>query len=354
MDVYLRGSSPAAVTAAILILTRARQLGDRITVYVVGDPDDAMKILGPALCYAPVLASCGVGREFGSGATVVIPGSPGEPLLVTIQPHGIGGWFPVDRKGNGAHPATQAFVRLSHDPRVEARHLSKEMRRAMEGLGLSTDPAVLDVLFGVEGPPLLRIAIALRAGRAMSGGRGESITRLLTGNGHGDPIAGEFEPERTREFAESGKLNWILDGFSTTVRDRIEEWVATFQRLSKEDGGRDLVLLHHLAEIASHLVLLPPHSILPPLGAAEDSVAVGLKSALSADDEQGDANAELRRMFVFLGGRFTQSPPSHVLDVGNEPPPKDTLGRLEWFCSQVRLGRKRADEMWPNIIDPPS
>src|SRR5690606_30197650 len=110
-----------------------------------------------------------------SGATVVVPGPPHKPLMVTVHPHGESGWFFVDRSGQGAHPATQAFVRLSRDPRPLARELGKDIRRAMEALGLSTDPAVLDVLFGADVPPLTRLAVGLRTGRAMAGGRGEPI-----------------------------------------------------------------------------------------------------------------------------------------------------------------------------------
>ena len=181
MDVCLRGSSPGATTAGIMLLTRARQLGYSLSVSVVGDPDDIVAIPGPAVCYAPVLASCGVGREDGSGATVVVPGPPGAPVMVTVHPHGVSGWFYVDRSGNGHHPATQAYVRLTRDPRPGARELARSLRKALDVLGCSTDPAVLDVLFGPDVPPLTRLAVALRAGRAMTGGRGEPITRYTSG-----------------------------------------------------------------------------------------------------------------------------------------------------------------------------
>ena len=80
MEVYLKGSSPGATTAGILLLTRARQLGYRLEVFVVGDPDDVVPICGPAILYAPVLAGCGIGREYGSGATVVLPGPPTQEI----------------------------------------------------------------------------------------------------------------------------------------------------------------------------------------------------------------------------------------------------------------------------------
>lgn len=355
MEVTLRGSSPSTMTAGIMLLTRARQLGFRLDVHVVGDPAELRAVHGPAVLYAPVLASCGVGREFGSGATVVLPGPPGTPLRTTVTPHGVGGWFLVDRAGEGAHPATQAFVRLARDPRVEARHLGKEMRRGMEALGLATDTAVCDVLFGAPVPPLLRLAIGLRCGRAMSGGRGDAITRYLSGglDTAGEPLSDEMSTDAIIAMVRSGDLNWVFDRLSTAVRDRVETWVQTALALADDDGGRDLDLLAQLALLLSHLAQLPVHSILPPLGAAEDSVAVALRDAMRADGVS-DANQELLQMFKFLGGRFVSEARYPLLVDEATPPedPNDVVAHLEWFGSQVRIGRKRADALWDDIFDP--
>lgn len=351
MEVTLEGSSPAATTAGIMLLTRARQLGYRLAVSVVGDPEDVVSVVGPALLYAPVLASCGVGREAGSGATVVVPGPPDNPLMVTVHPHGESGWFFVDRDGQGAHPATKAFVRLSRDPRPQARELGRDIRKAMEALGLSTDPAVLDVLFGADVPPLTRLAVGLRAGRALSGGRGEPVTRFVSGTVERDPLPPTYDSTKDEMLTGPDGMTWILDGLSTAVRDHAERVIQNAQALAREDGGRDLVLLYHLAEMASQLVQLPPHSILPPLGAAEDSVATGLKSALTASGES-DANRSLVQMFRFLGGVYVPES-HHAFQVSNSEPPKERVARWQWFCSEVRRGRKQADALWPNIIDPP-
>jgi hypothetical protein len=294
-----------------------------------------------------------VGREEGSGATVVVPGPPGKPVMVTVHPHGESGWFFVDRSGNGHHPATQAFVRLSRDPRPKARDLGRELRRAMEGLGLSTDPAVLDVLFGADVPPLTRLAVGLRAGRAMSGGRGEPITRFTTGAAAQEPLPVRYDEIVHRELLMQPEgLRWILDALPTSVRDRAESFVQDARDLAHEDGGRELVLLYHLAELASNLVQLPPNSILPPLGAAEDSVATGLRSALAAEGD-GDANRQLSQVFQFLGGRYVPSA-EHAFFVCQETPPREHIARWQWFCGQVRQGKKVADAIWPQIVDPPS
>lgn len=352
MEVFLRGSSPGATTAGIMLLTRARQLGYRLDVSVVGDPEDILPMPGPAVCYAPVLASCGVGREEGSGATVVVPGPPGKPVMVTVHPHGESGWFFVDRSGNGHHPATQAYIRLSRDPRPKARELGLMVRRAMEALGLSTDTAILDVLFGADVSPTVRLAVGLRAGRAMAGGRGESITRFTTGSAEGDPLPAHFDEAHRSLLTAGDGLQWVLDGLAIGIRDRAEHFLRLARDLAAEDGGRDLVLLYHIAELASHLVQLPPQAILPPLGAAEDSVATGLKSALSAEGD-GDANRQLSQVFQFLGGRFVAEA-EHSFFVCHEPSPREHIARWQWFCGQVRQGRKRADVLWQQIFDPPS
>lgn len=357
MDVALQGSSPSTVVAGIMLLTRARQLGFRVDVSIVGDPDTMTRVPGPAVVYAPVLASCGVGRELGSGATVVVPGPPGDPVLATLTPHGVGGWFLVDRTGAGMHPATQAFVRLSTDARTPARALGRDVRRGLEALGCAPDPAVLDVLFGAPVPPLLRVAVALRAGRAMHGGRGTSITRLLSGpvEQARDPIAADQATADVLRQLREGDLRWISDRLSTSVRDRAQDWIDTALALADEDHGRDLELLRAVVELASHLTQLPVASILPPLGAAEDSVAVGLQNALRAEGD-GDANGQLAQVFRFLGGRFVHHDP-HAVTVSSAPSPTDEddhVALWQWFCAEVRRGRKRADALWEEVFDPAS
>lgn len=352
MDIALKGSSPGATTAGILLLTRARQLGLPLKVSVVGDENEAVEVPGPAVLYAPVLASCAVGRQHGYGATVVIPGPPGKPVLVTLNPHGEGGWFRVDRTGKGAHPATRAAIALARDDRSPARELARDLRRAMSGLGMSTDPAVLDVLFGAEVPTLTRLAVGLRAGRAMSGGRGEPITRFLSGSvTDRDPLP--LRPPADLAAAISPEsLRWILDGLSTVVSDEAEAALQCAIALRNSGDADADLLLYSIAEIASHLVQLPEHSILPPLGAAEDSVAVGLRAALTAEGE-GDANRELRQTFRFLGGRYIPHA-DHAYQVTDSTPPKDEADLWSWFGAEVRKGRKQADALWPVIVDPPS
>ena len=179
MHVALEGSSSAALTAGILLLSRARSFGFPMQVDVVGDPAEITVVEGPALVHSPVISSCGIGRELGSGALVIVPGPAEAPLAVCLEDGGLGEWFHVDRSGNGCHPHTQLFVSLCREQRPGLRELGRQLRRAFQALGCAPEPAVLDLLFGAPMPPLLRGALALRAGRAMSGSRGETLARYL-------------------------------------------------------------------------------------------------------------------------------------------------------------------------------
>lgn len=352
MHLTLAGSSPGAHTAGILLLTRARQLGLPLTVAILGDPKQVHPVYGPAVVYAPVLASCGVGREAGSGATVVVAGPPGEPVLVSVSPHGVDGWFEVDRNGRGAHPGARAFAALSVDPRPEARELARQLGEALSALGLSTDPAVLDVLFSADVPPLTRLSVALRTGRALSGQRGQPITRFISGtpSWDEDPLPYALPNDIFSSLIDDGGLQWVFDGLSPAVRGRAESFVRSARAVSAAGGPDTLPLLYALAEITSHLVQLPPQSILPPLGAAEDSVAVGLVAALNAEGP-GDAAEELAQVYRFLGGKYV-SEAEHIERVADAPAPEDRVERWRWFCGQSRQGRKDADALWSRLSDP--
>lgn len=350
MHVALRGSSPGATTAAILLMTRARQLGLRVDVAIVGDPDDITLVPGPAVVHAPVLASCGVGRKDGMGGTVIVSGPPTEPLLVCVQNHGEDGWFEVDRGHTGCHPATRAYVRLTQDARVDARHLAKDLRRSLAGLGMSLEPAVLDVLFGAPVPPLTRISLALRAGRHLSGSRGQPLTRFLVPDDQDhDPLPDSFDRDRAAALLRDGELDWVVNRLSLTVRDRIEDWLALARRLADEDGGRDLELVHALAVLASYLVQLPAQSILPPLDAAMDGVALSIGKGLQVGGD-GNASFQLGQVFRFLGGRYVEEA-DHAYDVDVHDPPDDRIGRWQWFCRAARIGQRRADEIWSDLWD---
>jgi len=349
MHVDLAGSSPATATAGIMLLTRARQIGYRVSVNIVGDASDITAVEGPALCYAPVLASCGVGRAMGSGATVIVPGPLTTPLIATVHPHGESGWFEVERTGHGAHAAAKEYVALSQDPRPRAREVGRRIRHAMKHLGLSRDAAVLDTLFGADVAPLTRIAVGLRAGRALSGQPSQPVTRFLMGDVERDPLPHVCGPEQ-QAFALTGDLQWILDGLSPTIRDEIETAFDDLRALSTD--GEYTYLIYHLLELVSQLIQLPSRSILPPLGAAEDSVATGLKSAMIAEGT-GDANRALSDTFTFLGGRYIEHS-DHAVSVGAPPDTTSRVALWEWFCKEVRIGRNCADSLWPDLIDPPS
>ncbi len=97
MTVSLQGNSPAALTAGILLLSRARSFGQRLDLEIVGDPLDITAVEGPALVHSAVLASCGIGRAQRS-----MCGPARRPCR--SAPRWRGHRFTIDR-GAGGHPA---------------------------------------------------------------------------------------------------------------------------------------------------------------------------------------------------------------------------------------------------------
>ena len=354
MSVALRGPSAATLPAGILLLSRARGFGQRLQVEIVGDPSAITPVEGPAVLHSTVLASCGVGRELGSGSLVIVPGPATRALAVSLSPEGESGWFRVDRSGSGHHPATQQFVRLCRDRDPTARELGRKLRVAMAALGCSAEPAVLDMLFESPIPPLLRIAVALRAGRAMGGsGAPAPITGFLDlpdESSLPDPIAlaVDSDPAALRALVGASGLDPVLDRLRLSVRDPVERWMHGILELGDDYTG----LLWALLTTLSNLTSLPPQVMLPPLLPSMDAVAVGLGTALGATRGVGDASHSLVEIFRFLGGRFT-SEARHPIDITGESAPEGRLERWEWLCQSARQSAAQADTLWRRVVDPP-
>lgn len=335
MNVALRGSSPATIVAGILLLARARSFGQRISVEIVGDPGDIGIVPGPAILHSAALASCGVGRELGQGALVIVPGSASDPLAVSLSPDGRQDWFFVDRTGAGFHPATRAFVRMRRDGRPIVRNHVRQFMRAMNSLGCASEPAILDVLFGAPAPPLTRLAVALRAGRSMTGMRGGPITGFFVGD--------------VDDGASTVALGDAIARLAPAFRGPVESWVAAAERFAAEDDDR--AFIDALSEIGAHLALLPPNSILPPLVPAADAVAFGLGRALGASQGNPEGQAALLETYRFLGGRFVASA-NHPVDLPADAPPVDRLGRWSWLSTHVALAAEQVERIWRNLMDP--
>lgn len=345
MSVILKGSSASALTAGILLLSRARGFGQRITVEIVGRPEEMTPVEGPAIFHSAVLAGCGVGRTLGSGALIIVPGPPTSPLAVSHSQNGAEGWFLVDRSGGGLHPATRQFVSLCRMRSAQGRELGRQMRVALSALGCSPEPAVLDLLLASPAPPTVRLALALRAGRAMSGRIGTPLTHYLTTDGLSEPL-----PETLEEISAAltpERTSALLDRIRLSARDEVEEWVSGMRELGTEHEH----LLFVLAELFSHVTSLPLQGMLAPLPPSMDAVAVGLGAALGATGGARDAMAELADVFRFLGGRFTDSA-EHPIQLSDEPPPADRLERWAWFARSARRSADDAEALWRRVVDP--
>ena len=335
MNVCLRGSSPATMVAGILLLSRARTFGQRIRVDILGDPSEIGIVTGPAVLHSDPLAACGVGRELGSGALVVVPGPSAAPLAVSLTPDGRGGWFEVAREGDGEHPATRALLALLREPPAGLAPLAAQVTAGFAALGVALEPAVLDLLFGAPVAPLARLAVALRAGRTLTGQRGAPVTAALIG-----PLAEGIDAVDAE--ATLGRLQPDLAAPLAALR-------AHAGRL-KSDGSPALAL--SIDELLSHFGLLPVGGILPPLDPATDAVAVGLARAITATSGRDQAQVALLDTYRFLGGGFVAKS-DWVVDLPADAPPTERLARWRWFCTQVSEAAARVDRIWRDLVDPP-
>lgn len=351
MAVQLQGPSAMALTAGILILSRARSFGQPFDVEIVGDPDAISPVVGPALVHAPVLASCGVGRELGHGGLVIVPGPASDPLACSLAEDGSRDWFLIDRAGGGQSAASQAFVALCRTRSPQLRTLGRDLRDGLARLGCPPEPAIIDLLCSAPAPPLVRLSLALRAGQAMTGTGRVSVTGYLepTLDTLPDPLPAGLDLAGLLQRRADGHLDVLLHRARVRVRDRLEDWLDAM--LQADPDGRFAPLVCGLAEVASHVAALPAHTVLPPLAPAGDAVAVGLGAALGAGEGQADANRSLIEMFRFLGGRFIDDARYPVM-LEFPPPPDDRVERWGWFCRATRQAADTADALWRRVVDP--
>jgi hypothetical protein len=350
MSISLRGPSPVTLTAGILLLSRARSFGIPVQVEIQGDPNTITPVLGPALVHAPVLATCGVGRELGQGALVAVPGPASDPMLMCLAPAGAGEWFQVDASGEGSHPATQAFVALARHPSLVARQAARQFHRLLHALGVPGEPAVLDLLFNAPAPPLTRVALAIRAGQAMTGESGIGITRWLRPTlNPPDPLPSGLSGVELMALWRAGDLDALIDRLIVRGAMDVNRWLEAIETLAPEMPAL-LDLVAELADLYAFLSLLPAGGMIPPPDAAADSVATGLGRVLGAAGGDVDANRSLCSVFHFLGGHFTASSP-YAIALEGPPAPEGRLAIWKWFCQGVQDAADHADLLWRRVID---
>lgn len=352
MSVELSGNSPAALTAGILLLSRARQFGQRLSVSVMGDPDQITPIEGPALVHSAVLASCGVGSRPGGGAVVVVPGPSEAPLAVCLSEHGIGGWFTVDRSGRGEHPATQALIRMCRSPDGRARRLGRELLQGVRGLGCMVEPAVIDLLLQAPVSPFQRATLGLRAGRALFGGRAapahDFLARATSSSAPTLPM--ECTLEQAVAVHRSGDLDAALQRVRPAARAGLSTWVGAMLDLAATHTDAEQVVCAVLDTIGP-VLSLPGAVVLPKLNKAADGVARCLTPALAAQAGNADAARDLVETFQFLGGKFVAHARFPVV-VPGDAPPEGRLARWRWFSASTHNAAATADTLWRRVIDP--
>ncbi len=351
MQVSLRGSSASTVTVGILLLTHARRLGERISVSIIGDPSDIADVLGPAIVHNAVLSGCGVGRVPNSNALVCVGGPAVAPLLVSLEPEGLTDWFPLDRSGAGLHSSSRSVMDLCRHPQPEGQNLGRMLRSALSALGCPTEPALLDLLFGAPVDPLERIALALAAGRAMTGTQGNPFNHFVH-SGVADLPDPLPPPVGEREYAvalQSGHIAQLLARVQPGVRDSVEDWINGMGQLDNSDSLHGLVCA--VAEIGSHLVSLPMAGMLPALRPSAASVAHHLGEAVGQMAGPHCAMRSLVDTFQFLGGSFVDHSPFAV-EISGAEPPDGRIERWQWLCQSAALARDESTRLWERMVDP--
>lgn len=350
MGVELRGNSAATLTAGILLMSRARSFGQRLSVSVVGSLDDITPVKGPALLSSAVLASCGVGERPGGGTLVVIPGPATAPLATCLGPEGDGPWFLLDRAGVGQHPATRSFIHLVRHPERAVRERGRELCNALGALGCPAEPGLLDLLFGAPVPDFLRLSVCLRAGRSMTGRSSTPLNRFLAPSAAlPDPIEGLHSLDCLDNAVQTGGFDSLLARATPHTRRRLERWFADMMVHARRDPELAPVLVG-LVTILGRVAGLPAQGMLPGLDGVKDRIAVGLGAGLSTTGDF-DANAALAQTFRFLGGRFVDSAP-YPVSLPDTPPPADRLQRWAWFAEATRTAADTADRLWRHVVDP--
>ena len=351
MSVELSGNSPAALTAGILLLSRARQFGQRLSVSVMGDPEQITPVEGPALVHSAVLASCGVGSRPGGGAVVVVPGPSEAPLAVCLDDDGAGSWFTVDRRGTGEHSATQALVRLCRSAHPQGRRLGRELLQALGGLGCMAEPAVLDLTLCAPVSPYHRVVLGLHAGQSLRTHRRVPLHDFLGPATSSEvQLPEELDLAAATEAHEHGIIDAALLRVKPEARPMLSAWIGGMLRHAQLDRDAATVICTVLDTLAPVLTM-PEAAVLPTLSTAAGGVANALPAAIGAQAGPSDAARGLVDTFRFLGGTFVDYARFPVV-ISGDPAPRGRLDRWRWFCASTRSAADTADALWRRVVDP--
>jgi len=323
--------------------------GQRITVEIVGEANNITPVTGPAVVHSPVLASCGVGQKDRDGGLVIVPGHASAPLSLSFREGGSDEWFMVDRAGVGINNATQQFVKLCRNRNADRRRLGQQLTRAMHVLGCAPEPAVLDVFFGAPSNPLVRLAIALRAGRSMDGRRGEPLNKFFSGEETKGLPPGGFDVEDIRQLNpnDPAGMQRLLQLLPKSTRASA---IDTFTKMGHL-GDECHHLLRGLVEHLDGLAAMPEGPSLPRLTPAMDTVAVALGSAIGSTDGQQDAMRQLHDVFLFLGGRFV-SEAKHPIHIPGTIAPHNQTQKWQWLCRAAIHSAEKSEDLWRQVVDP--
>jgi hypothetical protein len=240
----------------------------------------------------------------------------------------------------------------SVDP--EARRLGKELLQALRGLGCIPEPAIFDLTLQAPVSAYHRVAVGLRAGRALHGRADVPLHTFLEEcqDTLPDVVPSPCTPEDLQRAATDGRLAALLTRLVPSVRGPTMSWTHAMLRRAATDPDAATLVAAVLETIAP-VVTLPSPVVLPSIDAAADAVACALPTAIGAMSSDGDDDAAkgLVETFQFLGGRFVSQARFPVV-VPGDPAPEGRLARWKWFCTSTRAAADTADTLWRRIVDP--
>jgi len=242
-------------------------------------------------------------------------------------------------------------MRLCRHEQAEGQNLGRMLRSALSAVGCPTEPALLDLLFGAPADPLERIALALTAGRAMTGTQGDPFHHFVHSGVADlpDPLPTPLSEVDYTAAVESGHITALLDRVQPGVRDSVADWLRGLDQLENADDLRGLVCA--IAEVGSFLVSLPMAGMLPALRPSAAAVATHLGEAVGHMATPHCAMQTLVDTFQFLGGDFVDHSPFAV-EISGSDPPDGRIERWQWLCQSASLAREESNRLWERMVDP--
>jgi len=309
VSVYFEGSWLASVTAAVLLLTKARRFGIHLSVSVVQQQRPYIQV-PPALFYSPLLVGLGLPQSPLDPSMVMLPGASEHPGLIQLNEK----WYTIDRSGKGEREETKALLSILQSDEIEDWALQQKFFSGCRQLGIVLEPALIDLFFSI--PDIDdRLDVLLRIGRATKGVLGISLAELLG------------TVEERQELLKTTLAPWIV----RCENDRLLEQITQIEE--------DLILfdVQRLTSVATPSMLGIQKSFVDFLGA----IAVPV-----------DPLQFIEKQYRFLGGKFVSvAPKGKRFEFPQSEIPEDDVDILEWILEETQKGADSVEMIWRSLSE---